>query len=220
MRTGSTICKIGMWVTLVIYAFFQMMAIYGIQTGNNASLIAAGRADEVYSILPLLCVTLLMILAVVLFAVWKKRRYIGVAVALVAAVAIVVVALDLSRAFPVRISSYDTDPGLSTWKMIWRHAGMALVPVFMIPAWLLERADLRSFRRGDIRRRGRASSGGGGPPAEAFPAEKGAEDLRQRVSNFVGKGGPADASGPVSPKKGAPRLAKTQGLCYTKKAFR
>lgn len=43
-----------------------------------------------------------MILAVVLFAVWKKRRYIGVAVALVAAVAIVVVALDLSRAFPVR----------------------------------------------------------------------------------------------------------------------
>lgn len=143
MRTGSTICKIGMWVTLVIYAFFQMMAIYGIQTGNNASLIAAGRADEVYSILPLLCVTLLMILAVVLFAVWKKRRYIGVAVALVAAVAIVVVALDLSRAFPVRISSYDTDPGLSTWKMIWRHAGMALVPVFMIPAWLLERADLK-----------------------------------------------------------------------------
>ncbi len=84
-----------------------------------------------------------MILAVVLFAVWKKRRYIGIAAALVAAVAIVVIALDLSRAFPVRISSYDTDPGLSTWKMIWRHAGMALVPVFMIPAWLLERADLK-----------------------------------------------------------------------------
>lgn len=54
MRIRSTICKIGMWVTLVIYAFFQMMAIYGIQTGNNASLICCGRADEVYSILPLL----------------------------------------------------------------------------------------------------------------------------------------------------------------------
>ena len=149
MRTGSSICKIAMWVALVIYTFFQAMAIYGIQTGNNASLIAAGRADEVYSVLPLLCVTLLMILSAVLFTVWKKRRYVGIAAALIAAVAIVVISLDLSRAFPVRISSYDTDPGLSTWKMIWRHAGMAIVPLFMIPAWLLERAASKGeeFRR-------------------------------------------------------------------------
>ncbi len=195
MRTGSTICKIGMWVTLVIYAFFQVMAIYGIQTGNNTSLIAAGRADEVYSILPLLCVTLLMILAVVLFAVWKKRRYLGIAAALVAAVAIVVIALDLSRAFPVRISSYDTDPGLSTWKMIWRHAGMALVPVFMIPAWLLERADLkkREFQRSlskeptyDLSGAAIFADEGGLPPQEEGRRLK--RSLRKRMQKTSGNG--------------------------------
>ena len=140
MRTASTIAKIIMWVALVFYVLLQTVTILSIHFGNNASAIEAGRPESVYSVIPLLVTTVAMLAAVILFTVWEKRRYIGLAVALAAGVAIVVIALDMGRAFPVRISSYDTDPGLTTWKLIWRHIGMVLVPLAMIPAWLCERA--------------------------------------------------------------------------------
>ena len=144
MRTASTIAKVIMWIALVFYVLLQTATILSIQFGNNASAIALDQPEKVYNIIPLLVTTVAMLAAVILFTVWEKRRYIGVLVGVLAGVAIVVIAMDLGRAFPVRISGYDTDPGLSTWKLIWRHIGMVLVPLAMIPAWLCERSYMKS----------------------------------------------------------------------------
>lgn len=144
MRTASTVAKVIMWIAVVFYVLLQLAAIVSIQLGNNTTVIEQGRPEEVYNIVPLLVTTVAMLAAVILFTVWKKRRYIGVLIALAAGVASVVIAFDLGREFPVRVSGYDTDPGLTTWKLIWRHFGMVLVPLAMIPAWLCERAYMKS----------------------------------------------------------------------------
>ena len=132
MRTASTVAKVIMWIAVVFYVLLQLAAIVSIQLGNNTTVIEQGRPEEVYNIVPLLVTTVAMLAAVILFTVWKKRRYIGVLIALAAGVAIVVIAFDLGREFPVRVSGYDTD------------LGMVLVPLAMIPAWLCERAYMKS----------------------------------------------------------------------------
>ncbi|HIW74602.1 MAG TPA: hypothetical protein H9684_09775 [Firmicutes bacterium] len=144
MRTAATVAKVIMWIALVFYVILQVATILSIQLGNNATAAELGRPEDAYNIVPLLVTTAAMLAAVILFTVWEKRRYIGVVVAILAGVAIVVIAFDLGRAFPVRISGYDTDPGLSTWKLVWRHIGMVLVPLAMIPAWLCERTYMKS----------------------------------------------------------------------------
>ena len=139
MRTVSKIFRILMWIAVVFYAALQGLAAYGLSL-NNANAIAADNKDKVYNILPLMCMALIMVAAVVLFTVLKKKRYIGLCFAIIAAIGMLVVGLDMGRKFPVTVSSTDVDVGLSIGKMIWRHYGIAIVPVFMLVAWLFERS--------------------------------------------------------------------------------
>lgn len=138
MRALSFTSKFFMWFFLVFYSLIQVLAIFALMS-NNHSAIEAGRTDSVYSVAPLIAATVMMILAVSLFTVFTKRRYIGIIVATVAAAIMLVVALDLGRTFPTSVGVGDTDVGLSTWKIIWRHIGIAIIPVFMLSAWLSER---------------------------------------------------------------------------------
>ena len=144
MRTLSTISKTLMWISLVIYLLFQTLAIISLMD-NNAHAISSEQPDKVYDPVPLLIGTVLMLLAVIMFTIMKRRRYIGVILAVISALVMLVVALDLGRTFPVVIGTDGMDKGLSTWKLIWRHIGIAVVPIFMLFGWLAERkADRKS----------------------------------------------------------------------------
>lgn len=136
MRAIAVISKTLMWAALVVYLFFQTMAVIGISS-NNAKAINAGRPEEVYSVIPLVVAAAAMLIGAVVFAALRRRRYIGIIIGVVAAAIMLMVALDLGRAFPVQVNSYG-DTGLSTAKLIWRHIGIAVVPVFMLAGWLAE----------------------------------------------------------------------------------
>ena len=136
MRAIAVISKTLMWAALVVYLFFQTMEVIGISS-NNAKAINAGRPEEVYSVIPLVVAAAAMLIGAVVFAALRRRRYIGIIIGVVAAAIMLMVALDLGRAFPVQVNSYG-DTGLSTAKLIWRHIGIAVVPVFMLAGWLAE----------------------------------------------------------------------------------
>ena len=138
MRAGSFICKLLMWCSIVFYTMIQALTVFGL-TSNNLKAVKAGQLDSVYGIGPLVTATLMMLIAVILFTIIKKRKFIGIVIAAVAAALMLVVALDLGRTFSSSIGTGGIDVGLSTWKLVWRHIGMAIIPALMLFAWLFQR---------------------------------------------------------------------------------
>lgn len=138
-RTVSTICKVLMWLAFAFSAIWQVMTLYSLHSGNQQA-IAAGQEQYVFNIWPLAIACVLIVAGLVLFILLKKQRYIGLLIAIAAAVIFLLVALELGRAFPLQIGTGGVDRGLSPWKIAYRHCSMLLVPVFMVPAWLCERA--------------------------------------------------------------------------------
>ena len=151
MRALSTLSKVLVWVFLVIYGLFQALAIFAISQQNQTAL-KNGMTDSVYPLLPLAIATVLMLASVILFFAYRKKRVFGVVLGFAAAVMMLVVALDLGRAFPVTVGSYDTDSGLSTAKLITRHIGIAIIPVLLALAWLFERMDHRAVAAAEASR--------------------------------------------------------------------
>lgn len=137
MEVASVISKIAMWVALVVTGAFQVLAIFGISM-NNQQAVAIDKPEKQYNLTFLVLCIVLFVLAVILFTVMKKHRYIGVIVAVVAAFMMIGVALDLGRVFTVSIQATG-EQGLTTWRMVWRHMSPVLVTVCMISAWLFGR---------------------------------------------------------------------------------
>lgn len=139
MRAFSTFLKVLMWTILVLSTGFQLLASIAIWQSNSA-LMANDKTDQLYNLWPLWVVSGLFLAAVILFHVWKKRPYIGLILAILAAVAMVVIALDLMYTFPERIGADGGDAGIGVWKMLYRHMLPVLIPLLMLGAWLLDRA--------------------------------------------------------------------------------
>lgn len=138
MRALSNVFKVLMWVALVIYLFFQSLAVYGLMQNNTAAM-NAEKADKIYNVVPLICAAALMLVAVILYIIFKKHRYIGIVVAIIAAAFMLIIALDLGRNFPVTVSGSGKDTGLTTAKLFFNHIGIAIIPVFMIISLIFER---------------------------------------------------------------------------------
>lgn len=143
MRALSNIFKALIWAVLAVYLFFQTLAVYGLLQ-NNAAAVQNDMPEKIFNYVPLICAAVMMLLAVILFTVFKKHRYIGIIVAVIAAGVMLVVALSLQKAFPVYVSSSGKDPGLTTAKLFINHIGIALVPILMIPAWIFERIAIKN----------------------------------------------------------------------------
>lgn len=139
MRTAATVSKVLMWGFMVFYLAMQALAVFALWSNNTAA-IEANKPDSVFNLAPLIAATVLMLAAVILFSFLRRWKSLSVIAAFVAAVIMLVVAMELGRTFPVSIGTGDTDVGLSTAKLIWRHVGIAVVPVCMLVAWLCGRS--------------------------------------------------------------------------------
>ena len=82
-RVISKICHGLMWVSLVLYSAMQLLAAYGLEVNNNRPALVLGREDLLYSYTPLIVVTVLMWISVLLYVLWKKRRWIGLILSLI-----------------------------------------------------------------------------------------------------------------------------------------
>lgn len=192
MRKASITCKVLMWITFVVYAAMQLGAAFSIQFVYNAKIAAAGKPEEMYNAVPLVVATAVMTAAVILFTVWKKRRYVGLLLAALAWVAILVIGLDLGREFPSRVSSGNITTGLDTTKVVLRHIGIVLVPILMLPAWLCERAAVRRdrLRREQEEKKGYNLSGGPLFTDDGSPVHSLKRSVRDRIRKAPANGDP------------------------------
>ena len=161
MRIASTITRVLMWVALVVYSVMQFLAAYGIVVENNLRAVEQEMPDKVYKVVPRVVITLLMILAVILFTVWKKRPYIGLALSAVAGIALLVTTLSMSRAFPLTTNAYG-EYGLSLQKLVLCHYSFLIVPVLMLMTWGFRRIEERRSLVRQSAREGRKWKEAGG----------------------------------------------------------
>ena len=139
MRRCSVACQVFMWIFVGFGVLMHVLIIIGLVM-NNKDAVAADPPDKTYNFWPIVIAVVLMILASVLFAVFKKLRFIGVILAAVSAVMLVVIGLDIYRAFPEQIDSYGRTIGLTLGRLLYRHLSMTLVLPFMLGGWLFGRA--------------------------------------------------------------------------------
>ncbi len=126
MSTLAWICKKLLWVLLVVTTAFQVVAVFSIAGGNAATK---------YDYRPLVVATVLMVLCVVTFAVLPRGKMVPLAFAAVLGVFFVVLAVQMTRVFPVYAGADGTDHGITLWRAMYRHMSPLLLPLCMFPVW-------------------------------------------------------------------------------------
>lgn len=129
MRFAAKLCRVGMWIAMLVCGFFQWGGIVGILV-NNA------RSDRPYNIWPLIAAMVVLTVAVLWFSLAPTRRLPGVIAAGLASGVIVACALDLWQTFE---KSAVVVGGLTLDTLIWRHLSVILAFVFMLAAYILEK---------------------------------------------------------------------------------
>lgn len=139
MRRCSVACQVFMW----IFVGFGVLMHAGIVTGlisRNARAAAFDLPDKTYNFVPMIIAVALMVIAAVLFVVFKRFRFVSVIIAAISAVMLVMIGLDIQRIIPEQIDSYGRTIGITLWRLLYRHLSMTLVLPFMLGGWLFGRA--------------------------------------------------------------------------------
>lgn len=124
----ADICRVLLWI---LFAFVMV-----IQCFVTLSIVAGGDVSAA----PVVAATLLMTLAVILFAALSHRgKTVALLLAVVAAVAFIGIAVWLYKEFPPHINVHGGDSGMTGWRILYRHLSPVLIPVLMLPVWLESR---------------------------------------------------------------------------------
>ncbi len=125
MRIFLSVCRVLVWLILVLTTAVQIMAVIGIYVGGSVDLF-----DPVL----LIVAAALMLLAVVLFFALPRGKVFPLVLAAAASAFFVILAFQLKEAFPVTVTT-NGNAGISLWRAIYRHMSPALIPLFMLPIW-------------------------------------------------------------------------------------
>ncbi len=120
----ADICRVLLWI---VFAYVMIM-----QTLVTVSIIVGGDVSAA----PIVATSLLMALAVILFATLPHRgKTIALLLAVVAAILFIAIAVWLYYQFPPHINVHGDDSGMTGWRIIYRHLTPILIPVLMLPVW-------------------------------------------------------------------------------------
>lgn len=143
MRKAASICRGIMWILLVFVFSVQIMTVVSLYI-NHQAVIPLESSERTFPLAALLITACCLLLSgVVLFGIFKKRRYIGLLFCVVAAVIFFIAALEIHRAFPTFVGIDGETHGISFSRMIFRHMTPILIPLLMLVSWLLDRGASR-----------------------------------------------------------------------------
>ncbi len=128
MRSFIAFTRVLTWVLLVFTCAVQALAIVGI---------AINQSQSVFNPWLLAAATVVMIAAVILFFVLPRGKVYFLLLAAADAVFFIVLAFMLKNAFPVMLAVDGSSTGVSLWTAIWRHMTPALIPLCMVPSWIV-----------------------------------------------------------------------------------
>lgn len=128
MRSFVAFTRVCAWVLLVFITAVQALAILGIFINQSQS---------AFNPWLLIIAAVVMIAATVLFFALPRGKVYFLLLAAVDAVFFIVLAFMLKNAFPVMLAVDGSSTGVSLWTAIWRHMTPALIPLCMVPSWIV-----------------------------------------------------------------------------------
>jgi len=131
MRTAQKTGTVFMWIFMLFYTLTNV--------GTAIFLIVTPSSNRVSIGTSLLVSVGMTLVSCVMYHAMPKKRAIWCILGAIAAVVMLAASLALRQAYPVHIGPGGNDVGISLWKQIWRHCGIAVVPVLMLAAWLTGR---------------------------------------------------------------------------------
>jgi len=142
MRITKKLCRILMWIVFIWTLLAQVLAIIGISTYTPE-----------FNTIEIILSLALLIIGMLLFTILKKKRIIGLCVAIVSLVFCVIAAIKISDTFiPERFAENVGEhvaltPNLSNWDLVFRHLTNFVVVALMGILWKWERdAQLQAKR--------------------------------------------------------------------------
>ncbi len=144
MRSFAAFTRVCTWVLLVFICSVQALAIVGI---------AINDSQKAFNPWLLGIASVVMIVSTILFFALPRGKSIPFILAAADAVFFIVLAFMLKNAFPVVFAVDGSDSGVSLWTAIWRHMSPILIPLCMLPTWILYLEDRSAEKNADAENR-------------------------------------------------------------------
>ena len=137
MQKWAKYCRIGMWISLLVFGTMQWLGIIGILINNLKP------GSDPYTIWPMMIAMAALTAAVIAYSYAKSGQLVYLIIAGLATFAIVASALDIWQVFNVDAVYRG---GITLWTWLYRHLSTVLVAVCMLASYILERiADRRDM---------------------------------------------------------------------------
>lgn len=145
MRGFAGLAKVLIWALLIWMLFFQIIAIVSIRHND-----AAMGINSSYETDWLWICTIGMTLAVLLFMFLPRGKFIPMLFAFAFGIGFVFIAVSIHEYFGAPAGVTDAaGTYLTAWKATYRHASPLLIPLLMVPVWLVHREDVKLRQRAE-----------------------------------------------------------------------
>lgn len=150
MREFAKFCRVLMWIVLAVGVLFQSVSIAGIEYQQERGKELMKATNDINTFW-LGLVMVAMVVAVVLFVTLKKGKIFPFILAIMAAIGVVIVAyyIDFEINGPAMsgVETFANSPYVLTkWEIIYRNALLSIVPLLMIPMFLVYLEDRREAK--------------------------------------------------------------------------
>ncbi len=144
MREWATVSRVLIWVVLAFSLFFQIGTIISIHNYDTAMDVRSSYETGFLT----LC-TVLMTVSVVLFMVLRRGKLIPLIAMTIIGICFVAIAASLHEYYGMPKGTTGIGDYLTVGEALYRHALPALLPILMVPVWLVHREDVRERARAE-----------------------------------------------------------------------
>lgn len=134
MRTFVSVCRVLVWIVLVLTTLIQIGAILSISLG-----------DRLVNPTLLIVATALMAVSVIVFFALRRGKALPLIASAAAAILFIVAALEFKDTLAVVITERGP-AGISLWTAMYRHMSPALIPLLMLPIFWDYHTDRRAAK--------------------------------------------------------------------------
>lgn len=134
MRTFVSVCRVLVWIVLVLTTLIQIGAILSISLGEklvNPTLLTIATA--------------LMVVSVIIFFALRRGKLIPLLTAAAAALLFIIAAFELKSTLAVVVTERGP-AGISLWTAMYRHMSPILIPMLMFPIFWDDYTDRRAAK--------------------------------------------------------------------------
>ena len=149
-RIAIVLCRVGMWLSLIVTLLFQVPAIIGLSFARNDNSSSAQGF-----IVGLVACCIVLVIGSVLLHAMRKMPWIGLALLILGGCGMIFLGVALREAAGDPTIPLVGETGISVWEMVYRHFIAVLVPLFAGGAEFMRYMDNKMREIAEMARRPR-----------------------------------------------------------------